>query len=108
MYNSTGFTRNEITDLCAMIRSEELEPGINHWPPILGLFRSVTVTLTYMRRNRVQAELAEVSIQPSPFELRWVIAGHVSAAGVVLGPWLCVACGMIGDCDRCAAVGGSA
>jgi len=59
MYNSTGFTRNEITDLCAMIRSEELEPGINHWPPILGLFRSVTVTLTYMRRNRVQAELAE-------------------------------------------------
>jgi hypothetical protein len=28
------------------------------WPPILGLFRSVTVALTYMRRNRVQAELA--------------------------------------------------
>ena len=52
MYDSTGFTRNEITDLCAMIRLEELEPGINYWPPILGLFRSVTVALTYMRRNR--------------------------------------------------------
>jgi hypothetical protein len=59
MYNSTGFSKSEITDLCVMIRSEELEPGINHWPPILGLFRSVTVALTYMRRNRVQAELAE-------------------------------------------------
>jgi len=29
------------------------------WPPILGLFRSVVVALTYLRRNRVQAELAE-------------------------------------------------
>ena len=29
------------------------------WPPILGLYRSVVVTLTYMRRNRVQVELAE-------------------------------------------------
>jgi DDE superfamily endonuclease len=29
------------------------------WPPILGLFDSIVVTLTYLRRNRVQAELAE-------------------------------------------------
>ena len=29
------------------------------WPPILGLFQSVVVTLTYLRRNRVQVELAE-------------------------------------------------
>lgn len=29
------------------------------WPPILGLFTCVVVALTYMRRNRVQAELAE-------------------------------------------------
>lgn len=28
-------------------------------PPILGLLKSIVVTLTYMRRNRVQAELAE-------------------------------------------------
>lgn len=35
------------------------EPGLNHWPPILGLFKSVVVALAYMRRNRVQAELAE-------------------------------------------------
>lgn len=29
------------------------------WPPILGLFNSVVVTLAYLRRNRVQEELAE-------------------------------------------------
>ena len=59
MYHTTGFTRDEITDLCAMIIATELEPGINHWPPVLGLFKSVMVALTYMRRNHVQAELAE-------------------------------------------------
>ena len=42
-----------------MVRSAGQEPGLNHWPPILGLFKSVVVALTYMRRNRVQAELAE-------------------------------------------------
>jgi DDE superfamily endonuclease len=59
MYYTTGFSRDEIVDLCSMIHSAELEPEINHWPPILGLFKSVVVALTYMRRNRVQAELAE-------------------------------------------------
>jgi hypothetical protein len=29
------------------------------WPPILGFFKSVVVTLTYLRRNRVQAEIGE-------------------------------------------------
>jgi hypothetical protein len=29
------------------------------WPPILGLFNSVVIALTYLRRNRIQAELAE-------------------------------------------------
>lgn len=59
MYHTTGFTEDEIVDLCAMVAATELKPGINHWPPILGLFRSVAVTLTYLRRNHVQAELAE-------------------------------------------------
>ncbi len=59
MYHTTGFTRDEVVDLCAMAYSSEREPGINYWPPILGLFKSVVVTLTYLRRNRVQAELAE-------------------------------------------------
>src|SRR5271165_4355610 len=58
MYNTTGFTRDEIIELCAMINAAELEPGTKLWPPILGLFRSAVVALTYMRRKRVQAEIA--------------------------------------------------
>jgi hypothetical protein len=58
MYHTTGFTRDEIVDLCVMVRSAELEPDTN-WPPILGLFKSVVVVLSYLRRNRVQVELAE-------------------------------------------------
>ena len=41
-----------------MIRNETMTCQ-RPWPPILGLFRSVTVALAYMRRNRVQVELAE-------------------------------------------------
>jgi hypothetical protein len=36
MYHTTGFTKDEITDLCAMVSTAELQPGINHWPPVLG------------------------------------------------------------------------
>jgi hypothetical protein len=56
MYHTTGFSRADIVDLCAMVN----EAGIDvKWPPILGLFTSMVVTLTYMRRNRAQQELAE-------------------------------------------------
>ena len=59
MYNTTGFTRDEIVELCAMVNAAELDHGTQLWPPILGLFRSTVAALTYMRRNRVQAEIAE-------------------------------------------------
>jgi hypothetical protein len=59
MYNTTGFARDEIVELCAMVNAAELDLGTQLWPPILGLFRSTVVALTYMRRNRVQAEIAE-------------------------------------------------
>jgi DDE superfamily endonuclease/Helix-turn-helix of DDE superfamily endonuclease len=59
VYYTRGLTKDEIVDLCVMVHSAELEPNANHWPLILGLFKSVVVALTYMRRNRVQAELAE-------------------------------------------------
>ena len=58
MYHTTGLSRERITDLCAVIYSETMDDE-RAWPPILGLFKSVVVALTYMRRNRVQAELAE-------------------------------------------------
>lgn len=58
MYNTTGLHAAEILDLCARIYRETTESE-RTWPPILGLYRSAIVTLTYLRRNRVQAELAE-------------------------------------------------
>jgi hypothetical protein len=59
MYHSTGFTKAEITELCARIEAREFSPGMRRWPPVLGLRDALTVTLKYMRRNRVQAEIAE-------------------------------------------------
>ena len=53
MYHTTGFTKAEITELCARIEARELAPGMRKWPPILGLRNALTVTLTYLRRNRV-------------------------------------------------------
>ena len=59
MYHTTGFTKAEITEPCARIEARELSPRIRRWPPVLGLRDALTVTLTYLRRNRVQAEIAE-------------------------------------------------
>lgn len=58
MYNTTGLTRDRVQDLCARINGRFLDQK-TPWPPILGLFKSVVITLAYLRRNRVQAELAE-------------------------------------------------
>ena len=58
MYHTTGLSQERIVDLCAEIHSEATGEE-RAWPPILGLFTSLVVTLTYLRRNRVQAELAE-------------------------------------------------
>lgn len=59
MYHTTGFTRDEITELCVIINSAERAPGTLKWPPCLGLFKSVAATLAYIRRNRTQAEIGE-------------------------------------------------
>lgn len=59
MYCTTGFSQDEIADLCETILHVAAESGNADWPPCLGLYDSVVVTLSYMRRNRVQAELAE-------------------------------------------------
>ena len=59
VYHTTGLSRGEIVELCALVHAAEIEPVDKKWPPSLGLFDSVVVTLTYMRRNRVQEELAE-------------------------------------------------
>ena len=62
MYYTTGFSRCEIEDLCALVAEIESSVPVadrRDWPPILGLGNSVVVTLAYLRRNRVQWELAE-------------------------------------------------
>jgi hypothetical protein len=56
--NATGLAREQIQRLCATIHSR-FGPEERTWPPILELFKSVQVTLTYLRRNRVHADLAE-------------------------------------------------
>lgn len=60
MYYTTGFTREQILDLCSLIHDTgELITKNTGRRPALGLFRAVTVTLCFLRRNRVQQELAE-------------------------------------------------
>jgi len=59
MYHTTGFSRDELLELCADVAAATDGVGKSPWPPILSLYRSVVVTLTYLRRNRVQVELAE-------------------------------------------------
>ncbi len=59
MYHTTGFAKDDIVELCVLVRAATTDKPQNVWPPILGLFKSVVVALTYMRRNRVQVELAE-------------------------------------------------
>lgn len=59
VYHTTGFRREDIVELCALVREECGKASDVTWPPVMGLFNAVVVTLTYLRRNRVQAELAE-------------------------------------------------
>ena len=59
MYHTTGLTQEEISDLCVLVLQAAAEKAKASWPPSLGLYKSVVVTLTYLRRNRVQAEIAE-------------------------------------------------
>ena len=50
MYYTTGFSRYEIEDLCALVaevQSSAPPADRREWPPILGLGNSVVVVLTY-------------------------------------------------------------
>jgi predicted transcriptional regulator len=59
MYHTTGFTRDELIDICVRIISVERDPGSATWPPSLGLLNSVAATLAYLRHNRTQSEIGE-------------------------------------------------
>lgn len=55
--------------------------------PVLGLFRSVAVTLCYLRRNHVQQELAELFDASQPTISR-TVARYVTVLGELLKEWV--------------------
>jgi len=59
MYYTTGLDRDEIIDVCTRIACADIPESIKKWPPCLGLFGSVTVTLCYKRHNDCQARIGE-------------------------------------------------
>ena len=82
MYHTTGFSSDELIDICVLITSVDREPGAANWPPCLGLLDSVVATLAYLRHNRTQVEIGEslgVS-QPTISRAITVITPLLSAA----------------------------
>src|SRR5947208_17184947 len=87
MYHTTGLTRDQIVQLCVRVNAAVADGETVTWPPILGLFKSVVATLTYLRRNRVQAEIGEGLGVSQPTISRAVgaltpVLGRVLADGV--------------------------
>ena len=83
MYHTTGMTYVQIIDLCERVESLPLRAFRKPWPPILGLFDSIVITLTYLRRNRVQAELGEAHGVSQPTISRAITAVTPQLAEVV-------------------------
>lgn len=93
MYHTTGFTRDQIVELSARVHAVNENSGeaeLVTWPPILGLFKSVIVTLTYVRRNRVQAEIGE-SFGVSQSTVSRAISGLMPVLGRALADHVPVA-----------------
>ena len=87
MSHTTGFAQDEIIDLCALIHANEENCDIDPWPPSLGLYKSVVIALTYMRRNRVQQELAETYKTSQPTISR-ANSRITSRLAIVLAPFV--------------------
>lgn len=83
MYHTTGFSKDEIVELCARVNDLSSDGESVSWPPILGLFKSLVVTLAYLRRNRVQAEIGEAYGVSQP-----TVSRAISALTPVLGQLL--------------------
>jgi hypothetical protein len=87
VYHTTGFSRDQITSLCELVQQAARDEGTRFWPPILGLFKSVVVALTYLRRNRVQDELAETFGVSQPTISR-AATGLTPVLGAVLADYV--------------------
>jgi len=88
MYHTTGFSKAEIVDICSQV--EAVFPSkqrITGRKPALGLFKSIVVTLAYLRRNRVQQELAEY-FGASQSTISRAITTFVPILAAVLADWI--------------------
>lgn len=90
MYHTTGLTKDQIVELCVRVSAAVADGEMVSWPPILGLFKSIVVTLTYLRRNRVQAEIGESFGVSQPTVSR-AITGLTAILGLVLAEGVPVA-----------------
>jgi len=72
---------------CALVYANEENCDIDPWPPSLGLYKSVVIALTYMRRNRVQQELAKTYNTSQPTTSR-ANSRITSRLAVVLAPFV--------------------
>ena len=84
MYHTTGFDREEIIDICVRINSVERAANALKWPPCLGLFKSVTAALAYMRHNRTQVEIGESFGAGQLAQARHRDAGRTDRGGAVV------------------------
>jgi hypothetical protein len=72
MFHTTGFTYDELSDICVLLTSAQREPGAATWPPCLGLFNSVVATLAYLRQNRTQSDIGDSLGVP---EVQYIVDG---------------------------------
>ena len=49
MYHTTGFTEDEIVNLCALIYANEEDCDIDPWPPSLGLYKPIPLRYVLSR-----------------------------------------------------------
>jgi hypothetical protein len=58
VHRTTGLYRDEIENLCGSFHEATINRKAT-WPVGFGLYKSILVTLIYIRQNRVQEEIAE-------------------------------------------------
>ena len=88
MYHTTGFAKDEIIDLCALVYANEENPATSIRGRRPSVFiKSVVIALTYMRRNRVQQELAETYKTSQPTISR-ANSRITSRLAIVLAPFV--------------------
>jgi hypothetical protein len=88
MYNTTGLTREQMSELVELI-VHEADAGAIDAPrhDSLTVFDQVVVTCAYLRRNRTEADLAETWGVSQPTVSR-VVSGWTPVIATVLQDWI--------------------